>query len=85
MQGDPRYLACSVETRSEIVVPLRVLGAAGFAVTVPERAVCCGLTWMTTGQLDTARRVLRGTLSAPELGGEEPIVVLEPSCAASGI
>jgi Fe-S oxidoreductase len=61
---------------------LRVLGAAGFAVTVPERAVCCGLTWMTTGQLDTARRVLRGTLSAPELGGEEPIVVLEPSCAA---
>jgi Fe-S oxidoreductase len=61
---------------------VRVLGAAGYDVVVPERAVCCGLTWMTTGQLDTARRILRRTLAAPELGGREPIVVLEPSCAA---
>jgi Fe-S oxidoreductase len=43
--------------------------------------VCCGLTWVTTGQLDTARRVVRRTLSTPELAGEEPVVVLEPSCA----
>jgi GAF domain-containing protein len=26
VQADPRYLACSVETRSEIVVPVRVKG-----------------------------------------------------------
>jgi len=61
---------------------VRVLEAAGYAVVVPGRAVCCGLTWMTTGQLDTARRILRRTLAAPGLAGEEPIVVLEPSCAA---
>jgi len=62
---------------------VRVLGAAGFAVTVPASAVCCGLTWITTGQLAHARRVLRATLSVPELAGEAPIVVLEPSCAAA--
>ncbi|MFO1540188.1 MAG: FAD-binding and (Fe-S)-binding domain-containing protein [Chloroflexota bacterium] len=61
---------------------VRVLEAAGYAVSVPARPVCCGLTWMTTGQLDTARRVLRATLAAPELAGDAPVVVLEPSCAA---
>jgi Fe-S oxidoreductase len=43
--------------------------------------VCCGLTWHTTGQLDTAKRVLRHSLGVAELQGEERVVVLEPSCA----
>jgi Fe-S oxidoreductase len=60
---------------------VRVLEAAGFTVATPSRTVCCGLTWHTTGQLDMARRVLRRSLGAPELDGQEPIVVLEPSCA----
>ncbi len=62
---------------------VRVLGAAGFDVSVPSTPVCCGLTWITTGQLDRARAVLRATIEAPELAGDEPIVVLEPSCAAT--
>lgn len=61
----------------------RVLAAAGLEVAVPVSPVCCGLTWTTTGQLDGARRVLRETLGAPELSGDEPVVVLEPSCAAA--
>ena len=60
----------------------RVLAEAGFEVVVPRSPVCCGLTWTTTGQLDQARRVLRQTLRAKTLAGEEPVVVLEPSCAA---
>ena len=32
---------------------------------VPERRVCCGLTWISTGQLDTAKRVLRRTVDDP--------------------
>ncbi len=60
---------------------VRVLEAAGYEVVVPERWVCCGLTWHTTGQLGTARRVLRRSLATPELGGDEPVLVLEPSCA----
>ena len=61
---------------------VRVLEAAGFEVAVPADDVCCGLTWHTTGQLDSARRVLRTTLAARGLDGDEPVVVLEPSCAA---
>jgi Fe-S oxidoreductase len=62
---------------------VRVLRAAGFEVDVPARNVCCGLTWISTGQLDRARSVLRSTLDAPELAGDAPVLVLEPSCAAT--
>jgi Fe-S oxidoreductase len=60
---------------------VRVLQAAGFEAIVPGRSVCCGLTWHTTGQLGMAKRVLRHSLAAAELAGDEPVVVLEPSCA----
>lgn len=60
-----------------------VLTAARFEVSMPASPVCCGLTWLTTGQLDQARRVVRASLGAPELAGEEPVLVLEPSCAAA--
>jgi len=60
---------------------VRVLRAAGFEVVIPGDDVCCGLTWHTTGQLDGARAVLRRTLAARGLAGDEPVVVLEPSCA----
>jgi FAD/FMN-containing dehydrogenase/Fe-S oxidoreductase len=61
-----------------------VLEDAGFEVQVPHEAVCCGLTWISTGQLGVAQRVLRRTLRvlAPALRDGIPVVVLEPSCAA---
>lgn len=61
-----------------------VLESAGFDVEVPLRSVCCGLTWISTGQLRTAKRVLRRTLTtlSPALRTGTPVVVLEPSCAA---
>ncbi len=37
---------------------MAVLEAAGYAVELPGRPLCCGLTWISTGQLKTARRVL---------------------------
>ena len=62
-----------------------VLEAAGLRVTIPAREVCCGLTWISTGQLDGARRQLRRTLDAlgPALANGLPIVGLEPSCTAA--
>ena len=47
--------------------------------------VCCGLTYVSTGQLDRARTVLCRTLDlmAPVLETRTPVVVLEPSCAAA--
>ena len=61
-----------------------VLEAAGFEVTVPDGEVCCGLTWISTGQLPIATRVLRRTLEVlrPQLRDGTPVLVLEPSCAA---
>lgn len=62
---------------------VRALVRLGFEVEVPRTPLCCGLTWISSGQLGQARRVLRRSLAAPELSGEEPILVLEPSCAAA--
>ncbi|MGW2637510.1 FAD-binding and (Fe-S)-binding domain-containing protein [Streptomyces sp. NPDC001348] len=64
---------------------VRVLEAAGLGVTVPAGGVCCGLTYVSTGQLDHARRVMRRTLDLmdPVLEAATPVVVLEPSCAAA--
>jgi FAD/FMN-containing dehydrogenase/Fe-S oxidoreductase len=47
--------------------------------------VCCGLTYLSTGQLDRARTVLRRTLALmePVLDAGLPVVVLEPSCGAA--
>ncbi|MFG2159859.1 FAD-binding and (Fe-S)-binding domain-containing protein [Streptomyces olivaceus] len=47
--------------------------------------VCCGLTYVSTGQLDRARAVMRRTLDlmGPVLETSAPVVVLEPSCAAA--
>jgi Fe-S oxidoreductase len=62
-----------------------VLEAAGFEVVLPAKPVCCGLTWISTGQLATARRVLDRSLQtlAPHLTAGTPIVGLEPSCTAA--
>ncbi|WP_410626780.1 FAD-binding and (Fe-S)-binding domain-containing protein [Amycolatopsis sp. cmx-8-4] len=61
-----------------------VLTAAGYDVVLPGRGVCCGLTWVSTGQLDVARRVLRRTLDvlAPYLDAGYEVAGLEPSCTA---
>jgi FAD/FMN-containing dehydrogenase/Fe-S oxidoreductase len=63
----------------------RVLRAAGFEVRLPKATLCCGLTWIATGQLDVARVVLRRTvrLLRAELTAGVPVVGLEPSCVAT--
>ncbi|MEU6589131.1 FAD-binding and (Fe-S)-binding domain-containing protein [Streptomyces sp. NPDC046881] len=54
-------------------------------LTARRARVCCGLTYISTGQLDRARKVLRRTLDLmePVLRAGVPVVVLEPSCAAA--
>jgi FAD/FMN-containing dehydrogenase/Fe-S oxidoreductase len=63
---------------------VRVLEQAGYDVRVTGREVCCGLTWISTGQLDGAKARLTETLDAlgPALEAGWPIVGLEPSCTA---
>jgi Fe-S oxidoreductase len=52
---------------------------------LPAGQVCCGLTYVSTGQLDQARTVLRRTLTRlePALDAGLPVTVLEPPCAAA--
>ena len=61
-----------------------VLAEAGFSVTVPDGAPCCGLTWISTGQLRGARARLRATVAGLAGYAERgmTIVGLEPSCTA---
>ncbi|WP_245822836.1 FAD-binding and (Fe-S)-binding domain-containing protein [Brachybacterium avium] len=61
-----------------------LLESAGFDVTIPDASVCCGLTWVSTGQLSVAERVFRHTLAVlrPWLEAGTPIIGLEPSCTA---
>jgi FAD/FMN-containing dehydrogenase/Fe-S oxidoreductase len=63
---------------------VEVLETAGYRVIVPEQPLCCGLTWISTGQLATAKRVLRRTVDtlAPYLRRGVKVVGLEPSCTA---
>lgn len=61
-----------------------VLTAAGYRVQVPGADTCCGLTWITTGQLDAARRILGHTVAelAALVDAGIPVVGVEPSCTA---
>ncbi|MCL1838238.1 MAG: FAD-binding oxidoreductase [Propionibacteriaceae bacterium] len=63
---------------------IAVLEHAGYQVLIPSRPACCGLTWITTGQLDVAKQRLRGLLDvyAPFAEAQIPIAGLEPSCTA---
>jgi Fe-S oxidoreductase len=66
------------------IAAVRVLEDAGYSVRIVDKPVCCGLTWISTGQLDGARKQLRRSLAAlePALAAGTPIVGLEPSCTA---
>jgi len=72
----------------------QVLTAAGYNVTTlktladdeePDRALCCGRTYLSLGQVEAARREARRMQAAlrPALASGTPIVGLEPSCILS--
>lgn len=63
---------------------LNVLDGAGYDVEVLSRPQCCGLTWITTGQLDTAREMIGRAVDQlhPYVAAGVPVVGLEPSCLA---
>ena len=71
-------------TGDAVAAAVSVLTAAGYAPQLVERPACCGLTWISTGQLDGARRQLRTALDIlhPYVAAGTPIVGLEPSCLA---
>ena len=86
--GDPVVLWVDTFTKSfspQIAqAAVLVLERAGYRVELAPATVCCGLTWVSTGQLGIARRILRRSarlLDRTPMG--TPIVALEPSCATA--
>ena len=71
-------------TGDAVTATVSVLAVAGYAPQLVERPACCGLTWISTGQLDGARRQLRTALDIlhPYVAAGTPVVGLEPSCLA---
>ena len=61
-----------------------VLEAAGFAVEIPHKRVCCGRPLYDFGMLGLAKRTLKSTLEAlsEPIEAGVPVLVLEPSCAS---
>ncbi len=87
--GDDRviiWLDTFTRSFSPEVVGDAIAVLSAFARNVEPAGVgmCCGLTWLSTGQLTVARAVMAKTVAALDSStGGSPIVVLEPSCAAA--
>jgi FAD/FMN-containing dehydrogenase/Fe-S oxidoreductase len=59
-----------------------VIEEAGWQVVLPPPRLCCGLAWISTGQLNTAKKVLARSIAAlaPHVRAGGLVVGLEPSC-----
>ncbi|HET7682188.1 MAG TPA: (Fe-S)-binding protein, partial [Marmoricola sp.] len=64
------------------IAAIQVMERAGWEVTMPSEPLCCGLTWISTGQLGTARKMVREAVAAvaPHVRDGGLVVGLEPSC-----
>ena len=62
-----------------------LLREAGFTPFVPAESLCCGLTFISTGQLDAARSTLEDAARTlgPVVAAGIPVVGMEPSCTAA--
>lgn len=64
---------------------LEFLRGQGLDVRVIGKQGCCGLPWITTGQLDQAKKLINQATSvlAPYVSSGVPVIGLEPSCLAT--
>lgn len=86
----PRYVVVFTDSFSNTLADqgaydlVQVLICAGYTPLLPPEDVCCGLTWITTGQLPAARKRLTHLVGilGPFAAAGIPIVGVEPSCTA---
>lgn len=90
-RGERGRLVVWADSFTEHFVPagglaaLQVIEDAGYSVEVLRQRACCGLTWITTGQLDKARELMANVVDTlhPLVAAGIPVVGLEPSCLAA--
>ena len=78
----PGVTAAALQGEQTAIELLATMGLR--AAVIPDKA-CCGLTWITTGQLDAARRIVGRAVDAlhPYVASGTPVIGLEPSCLAA--
>lgn len=89
LTGDP--VVIFVDTFTNFFTPevgiatVKVLEAAGFRPQLTAKQQCCGLTWISTGQLDAAKRIMARSVAdlATFATAGIPIVGIEPSCTGA--
>nr|WP_255727437.1 MULTISPECIES: FAD-binding and (Fe-S)-binding domain-containing protein [unclassified Nesterenkonia] len=64
---------------------IEYLQSQGLEVRLIQKEGCCGLPWISTGQLDQARRRITQAVEvlAPYVSSGVPVIGLEPSCLAT--
>ncbi len=64
---------------------IELLETMGLRAAVIPEAACCGLTWITTGQLSAARKIVGRAVETLHgyVAGGKPVIGLEPSCLAA--
>ncbi|WP_101525423.1 FAD-binding and (Fe-S)-binding domain-containing protein [Nocardioides houyundeii] len=62
-----------------------LLAGAGLRAELIPSDACCGLTWISTGQLEHARSTIEKTVAVlePYVASGTPVIGLEPSCLAT--
>jgi FAD/FMN-containing dehydrogenase/Fe-S oxidoreductase len=67
------------------IAATRVLETLGFAVTIPDRPLCCGRPLYDWGMLDRAKTGWRAIMDslARDIDEETPIIGLEPACVSA--
>lgn len=87
----PKYVVVWADTFSRYLsgggadALVELLVRAGYRVLVAPPDACCGLTWITTGQLPAARKHIEHLTKrlAPFALAGIPIIGVEPSCTAA--
>ena len=91
MAGEEHPVALFVDSFTDHFSPevgratVRLLREAGMTPFVPAEALCCGLTLISTGQLDAAAETLDSAARAlaPAAEAGIPVLGMEPSCTAA--
>lgn len=79
------FIGCAVDLACPQVGinVVEVLNHLGYRVNFPESQVCCGAPSKYMGDLKTARKMARENIQVFEKSGDEPIIVVCPTCASA--
>lgn len=78
------FVGCAVDLACPQVGinAVKVLNHLGYKVNFPDSQICCGAPSKFMGDLKTARKMARKNIQVFEKSGDDPILVICPTCAS---